>query len=395
VKQLLPGKEWEDKRFSGFFNWMDRLNHAYWHQYGLWEDRFFLKDILFFKRCFYAFFRILGLPIAIPIIILKKIGYDPIQLRTIPLETKQGDTLVLLDSSWQIQNFSLVESLKNQGLKILVVIYDILPVLRKEFFHSRLVSMFQTWFNWVIQITEGAICISKTVQLELEEELKGRLTKDQFQNMQFGYFHLGCELDLKKQNQLGNDRVKQVFSKENNVYLAVGTIEPRKNHIYLLDSFDDLWNLGYNINLCIVGKSGWKNEDFFERLKNHDRLNSNIFVFEDLDDNELEYIYSNSHCLLIPSYAEGFGLPVVEAMQKGLPVMASDIPVFHEIGGNSIQYFDIHDKLSLVKLIIKLQSSSIEQMFPNLKNWRWITWKESTTQLLEEIIHQSKEISRI
>ena len=63
----------------------------------------------------------------------------------------------------------------------------------------------------------------------------------------------------------------------------------------------------------------------------------------DLSDTSLEHAYSHASALVFPSYVEGFGLPLVEAMQRGLQAMGSDIPVFREIGGEFMAYFDLEE----------------------------------------------------
>src|SRR5690606_41798773 len=125
--------------------------------------------------------------------------------------------------------------------------------------------------------------------------------------------------------------------------LMVITIEPHKNHVYLLDAFDLLWAENTDAALCFVGKIGWKNEHLIERIRRHPQLGKRLFMWNDLNDRELEYCYLNPRSLLFPSHVEGFGLPLVEAMQRKLPVMASDIPVFREIGGDAMAYFELSD----------------------------------------------------
>src|SRR5262249_40144708 len=116
-------------------------------------------------------------------------------------------------------------------------------------------------------------------------------------------------------------------------YLMVGTVEPRKNHAHVLSAFEQLWSAGADVNLAIVGKYSWNSTEFKERLRRHPCFGNRLFWFEDVRDGELEYCYRHAAALITASYAEGFNLPIVEALRAGCPVLASDIPVHREVGG--------------------------------------------------------------
>ena len=109
-------------------------------------------------------------------------------------------------------------------------------------------------------------------------------------------------------------------------------------------------------------------------------------MFNDLSDTELEYCYLNSRSLVLPSYVEGFGLPLVEAMQRGLPAMASDIPVFREVGGDFIAYFDLEKPETLAALIRHYEESGEFPASKKVKDWSWLNWEDSAEQLLTRIV---------
>ena len=162
----------------------------------------------------------------------------------------------------------------------------------------------------------------------------------------------------------------------------VSAIEPRKNHAYLLDAFELLWAQGSNARLCIIGKIGWKCEALVERIKRHPQWDKRLFMFNRINDKSLEFAYANARALVFPSYVEGFGLPLVEAMQRGLPAMASDIPVFREIGGEFMAYFDLNKPQTLADRISQFESSNQFPAGRPVADWRWIGWREASQQLV-------------
>ena len=116
-------------------------------------------------------------------------------------------------------------------------------------------------------------------------------------------------------------------------FLTVGTIEPRKGHAQVLAAFERLWDSGHDLRLVIVGRPGWLVEELLEKLRHHPKLGSLLFWLEDVSDADLERIYGACSCLIAASEGEGFGLPLIEAAQHKLPILARDIPVFREIAG--------------------------------------------------------------
>jgi glycosyltransferase involved in cell wall biosynthesis len=116
-------------------------------------------------------------------------------------------------------------------------------------------------------------------------------------------------------------------------FLMVGTIEPRKGHNQILETFEILWKDGLDLRLVFVGKQGWMVDQLIKKIQTHSELNKKLYWFQEASDNLLSRMYSTCSCLIAASYAEGFGLPLVEAAQYKLPLLVRDIPVFLEIAG--------------------------------------------------------------
>jgi glycosyltransferase involved in cell wall biosynthesis len=330
--------------------------------------------------------RIVRVPLTLALRALAKAGCDPLAQSGFPLVPRPGDHLVLLDSNWHKGYFGQIEKLKAKNLKITAVIYDVLPLTRPEFFANRLHAIYDNWFSWVIQHADTFACISRSVCDEVRLEVSKRLGLAEAAKRNIFHFYLGSELDLQTPCKPLSAEVSRVFSTEESLFLAVGTIEPRKNHAYLLDTFDLLWESGANSKLCLVGSAGWKCDEIVRRIQRHPNLGSKLFWLDKLDDDGLDYAYRHADALLISSHAEGFGLPIVEALQRGLPVMASDIAVFREIGGDFVAYFDLANPQSLVDLVQAYERTRTIPCFRSPQEWRWIDWKDSAKQLVDGVI---------
>ena len=132
-------------------------------------------------------------------------------------------------------------------------------------------------------------------------------------------------------------------------------------------------------------------EEQIERIRQHPQLNQRLFMFNALTDKSLEYAYSNATALVFPSYVEGFGLPLVEAMQRGLPAMGSDIPVFREIGGPFMAYFDLDEPQTLVDLMTQMETTGTFPAERDVKEWRWLGWREASAQLVERVLRHVRK----
>jgi glycosyltransferase involved in cell wall biosynthesis len=167
----------------------------------------------------------------------------------------------------------------------------------------------------------------------------------------------------------------------------VGTIEPRKEHAQALSAFEILWNEGLEVNLVIVGKRGWLVEKLVERLSSHSMLGKRLFWLEGISDEYLERIYAASTCLIAASEAEGFGLPLIEAAQKKLPILARDLSVFREVAGEHAFYFQGLEPEALAEAIQTWIGLREKGKAPSSGKMPWLTWEESARKLLEVIIN--------
>ena len=134
-------------------------------------------------------------------------------------------------------------------------------------------------------------------------------------------------------------------------FVVCGTIEPRKNHLMLLNVWRELATRGPPPKLVIVGKRGWLCDNALDMLDRSEALRSPIVEVGGLSTPGLRRLLAGARALVMPSFAEGFGIPVAEAMAAGVPVIASDIEVFREIGGNALDYIDALDGLGWLEAI--------------------------------------------
>ena len=378
--------------YDGLMNFggrLGRLAHRFWQMHQRLHNRSNSRVI---KRLLHVAYRVTAIScFSIPLRLIEGINQYQLPKRCAPLQHQAGDQLVLLDSSWHSDFFPFAEQLKREGVGIVSVIYDLIPLTHPQFYDTRLVQVFTEWFNWITQIADGYVAISATVRDQVHDEVQRRLGPANVDRLWFDYFHLGSELDLSEVSAAVEPRLARLFKTQDPVFLMVSTIEPRKNHDYLLDAFERAWASGSRARLCIAGRIGWKCDALLARVRNHAELNKRLFMFNDLSDTSLEHAYSHASALVFPSWVEGFGLPLVEAMQRGLPAMGSDIPIFREIGGEYMAYFDLANPQSLADLVTEFERTGQFPAARNVADWQWIGWREASAQLAERTLRNLQE----
>ena len=368
---------------------LERVAHWFCQFHRRLEQRYSSR---FARRALYVMYRLTALAcFSVPLRLIRLVNQRQLSKRCTPLQHQPGDQLVLLDSSWHADFFPSAEQLKREGVGIVSVIYDLIPLTHPQFYDTRLVQIFNEWFDWITRTADGYIAISATVRDQVREELLRRVGPQQVKTLWFDYFHLGSELDLSDDASVVEPRLVRLFEGQDPVFLMVSTIEPRKNHDYLIDAFERAWAMGSNARLCIAGRIGWKCDALVDRVRQHPELNKRLFMFNSLTDKSLEHAYSQATALVFPSYVEGFGLPLVEAMQRGLPAMGSDIPVFREIGGEFMAYFDLADPQSLADLVACMESTGKFPAARQVSEWRWLGWREASAQLVERVQRNLKK----
>jgi len=200
---------------------------------------------------------------------------------------------------------------------------------------------------------------------------------------------LPTEVKLKR----NEDDILKKYSLSKKYILYVGTIEPRKNLEGLIKAYklllsDDKYKNKYD--LVIVGKLGWKYETFFKTLENLD-LQDKVKRLGYIPDEELPAIYKHTSLFVYPSIYEGFGLPVLEAMAYGVPVITSNISSLPEVAGdaalliNPYNYKEIRDGIADILSTEQLKSQLIARGKDRVKKFPWRKTAEKTLEIYKKV----------
>ncbi len=333
---------------------------------------------------------------SVPEFSLGLFGLTSTTLKSYRVEPGKDDIILNLDFTGHmlvsLHDKGFYKQFMERGVHISSIIYDLLPMTLPDMFPEGAAELHEKWVR-AISSFDSAICISETVALEYK-----KWRDESFQGGQFDthWFHLGADVDSSAPTRGLPRDANTVLStlKSKPTFLMVGTIEPRKGYRQVIEAFTLLWNDEIDVNLVIVGQEGWKAlpdserkeiPELVRKLSSHDQLNNRLFWLNQASDEYLNKIYESSSCLIAASYGEGFGLPLIEAAQHKLPILARNIPIFNEVAERHAHYFSSDNPSQLAEDIKLWLERYRNNSHIKAGKMHWLTWNSSTSTLLKKL----------
>jgi glycosyltransferase involved in cell wall biosynthesis len=286
-------------------------------------------------------------------------------LQSWPVPPMSGDWLLMTSLTQTPGTFRRpIDQWRDQGGYVLQVVHDLLPIHLPESFPDA-----QEWFReWLTVVTTRAdllVCDSEATADDLRawlvENPPDRPDAPMVTHMRLGY-------DLSR--SVPHPLTLRTRRRGCRRVLCVGTIEPRKGVESILEAAESLWRRGEDVEFVLVGRPGWADRELIDRLVVLHRSPRPLTWLRDASDEELRLEYLNADLLVMASRGEGFGLPIVEALAHGTPVVARDLPVFRELLGDHASFFERDHDLADV-LMSRLRSGApIEYVAERLVPWR-------------------------
>ena len=297
---------------------------------------------------------------------------------------QNGDVFLGLDLAAHLLPRHITQLLhwKFAGARLHFVVYDVLPLTHPTYFTPKRVQHFKNWARLIASLADSLLCISRAVQSDLQAWVQKNfgLSPDQLPTQ---VIPLGGDFADNSARTAPSEVVQTALNRlqGQSWALMVGTLEPRKCHAQLLNAFELLWQQGHAVCLVLVGRAGWHTQLLQQRIAQHPQLNSKLYWFNDASDSELQLFYQHCTGVVAPSLAEGYGLPLREAMAQGKPLLARDILVFKEVAGEHARYFfdDTPEAFSYtLQDWLAAPQSGFEATSPQPMH----TWAEATRNIL-------------
>lgn len=296
-----------------------------------------------------------------------------------------GDIYFGLDNGMYFINkyTKLYQALVKQNISVYFFLHDLIPIRFPYYCKKMFIKHFNFFIKPIINYT-GIICNSLSTAKDLKSWLRDNPRIKQNKNLFIGYSLLGSDFSS-SYNFNSTVQSKKIS------FLMVSTVEPRKKYDQAIQAFDILWKKGFDIELTIVGRKGWKAEKTFELIENNSEYNKRLHWYNTgISDEELSALYQKSTAVIMASITEGFGLAVAEAAQFKKPLIIRNIPVFKEISGENAFYFDGFEAKDLASAIEKWIELYKSGNAPDSAKIKLRTWDDCTKDVYELLTGDKK-----
>jgi alpha-1,2-rhamnosyltransferase len=299
------------------------------------------------------------------------------------------DWYLIVDANWDLPDtyYSFLSQLKAQKANIALVCYDLIPMKFPEFCSKGFSDQFSRFMAQYAHLFDKVLCISqRTVDDFLEARGRGLLSYNLDQAVLS--FNLGSDFTSPILSPvIAEDSPIRRFSNKQYV-LVVGSLAPHKNIKATIAAFNQIQNRYPDLEVIFAGNRGWHPETD-GLITKHPLYEKRLHILSGLNDQQISFLYQHCFCLVQASFYEGYGLPVVEALSRGKPVIASQGGSLPEVGGDFCLYFDPHHPPELADQLGRLLESPTfyDALVQRIQTeYRPVSWRESAQQVLDLLL---------
>lgn len=265
-----------------------------------------------------------------------------------------------------------------RGKKI-VTVHDIIPLkfpgnlpLASRLFYSK-------WMTYSYKFSDAIIADSECTKADIVKYLK-------ISPQKIRVIHLAVAENFKPASSKSKvEQIKNKYHTGEKYFLHVGTIEPRKNLPFLVEAYFDAVKSGIKENLVIVGKRGWYYDKLFRSIHNL-HLEQKVIFAGYVDDEDIPFLYCGATAFVFPSIYEGFGLPPLEAMACGTPVICSNTSSLPEVIGDAGILISPNNKPAWSKQMFEIsRNKKLAQNLKimGLKQAKKFSWEKTARETIE------------
>ncbi len=300
-------------------------------------------------------------------------------LRPRPVPAAAGPRVYLQASPHHLEDGALVSRiLQSERAHFVTLVHDVIPLTHPEFARPNGAAEHARRMRTIDLYTDGIIGNSQATL----DAIAPHLSPLRPRVMRVA--HLGSEWG-------DTPPVSRTTSPDDRPYfVCVATIEPRKNHLLLLNIWRRLVErMGSAApRLILVGRRGWENENVIDILERSTMLTGHVEEAADVSDRQLDELLAGARAVLIPSFVEGYGMPVAEALAAGVPVISSDLEALREVGCDVPEYLDPIDGVGWLDMILdyaKPDSDRRARQQDRMLGWSPMSWAAHIDVVLEVI----------
>lgn len=281
-----------------------------------------------------------------------------------------------IDLYWAPTSY-LVPALLPASIKTMITVHDLVAFLFPNRHNKKAVLLEKMFLKRALKKADHVLAVSENTKKDIIERFK-------YDPSKIDVVYCAASQEFKK---LPTEDL-QKFAQETNLpkkfILAVGTIEPRKNYVALVRALAQISEKQPDLHLVIVGGKGWQYEGVETEIRKN-YLSKKVHMLGYLSGGSLVKLYNLAQALVFPSFYEGFGIPPLEAMQCGCPVIASNRASLPEVVGSAALTVDPEDIKGLSEAIIEVLKPETQEKLSaaGLKQAQKFSWRHSANSVLE------------
>lgn len=263
--------------------------------------------------------------------------------------------------------------------KQVITIHDLAFMKFPNVVEQNIYDYMMRWVPYSIKHADHLIAVSENTKRDILEYFD-------YPEDKIHVVYSAADERYKKQLDDTIEQVKLKYSLPNKYFLYLGTLEPKKNLPIIIEALAKLKNeYGSQQKLVVVGAKGWKFNPIFERVTELG-LEEDVIFTGYIADEDLPAIYSGATAFTFPSFYEGFGIPLLEAMQCEIPVIASNASCIPEVVGDGGILLDPNDVDGWTKAMHKISTNALlheEYIRKGLNQASKFSWEKTAQQTIE------------
>lgn len=308
--------------------------------------------------------------------------FDALSARLRPVRFRPGDLLLMCDGAWSYRAWLAAAAARRQGASVVMMVHDLIPLRHPEFCVPVFTLVFRKWLHAMAASVDAIICNS----LSTESDLRLYADEQGLRLPPTGHFRLGSDLPAAENGGEVRAALAAALDGSAPCFAAIGTIELRKNHAWLLDVFEELWAAGQDVRMLVIGRPTPDAGAVLQRMQAHPEQGRRLLTLVDATDAEVAQAYARCRALVTASLAEGFGLPVVEARVRGCPVIASELPAHAEMADAGVELYPSGNRGALAQLLVDHARTDRRGTLPPMPPFTWRDSARDCLRVVEQLL---------
>jgi glycosyltransferase involved in cell wall biosynthesis len=302
---------------------------------------------------------------------------------------EKGDKLFIPWGEWWSGDFiTKLEQCHKIGVRLVQVLHDMSPIVVPQYSNSgNATETFPIYCRRILPITDLVLSVSNNSK---QDAVKW-LTENELKVPPIKVIRLGEDIKIARPRKPGDEPfTKNILT--NNFILFVGTIELKKNHMLMYYVYKLALAQGINLpTLVLAGRRGWMSEATFELMTKDPEVSDKFVFLLDRDDEELSWLYDHAMFTVLPSFYEGWGMPIAESVARGVPCLCSNTSSMTEIAEGYVEHFTPYSSSDCLTGMRRWlgKPATLEAARQRASQYKQYTWDQSFEQVrdyMEEVL---------